>query len=123
GFKINDGDCPFYALLARKAAGKADPDPAPRDVPAGQGTVHEPLDLDTMAPAPAPARVEGHVPPRSEPAAACPAARAMPRAAVTARSPRPACSSGTVPWPPRRSSSCHRGRPSRSAGVSRSRFA
>ncbi|MEX2681816.1 MAG: hypothetical protein Q6373_009450 [Candidatus Sigynarchaeota archaeon] len=68
GFKINDGDCPFYALLKQRANNKTDP--APQQAPQGQGTTREPLDLDTMAPAPAPARVEGRVPPGSEPAAA-----------------------------------------------------
>ena len=53
GFKINDGDCPFYALLKQKAAGRADA--APQDAPGGQGTTHEPLDLDA-APAPAPTK-------------------------------------------------------------------
>ncbi len=53
GFKINDGDCPFYALLKQKAAVRADA--APQDAPEGQGTVHEPLDLDA-APAPVPAK-------------------------------------------------------------------
>ncbi len=27
GFKINDGDCPFYALLKQKAAGRSDAAP------------------------------------------------------------------------------------------------
>jgi hypothetical protein len=54
GFKINDGDCPFYALLKQKAAGRSDA--APQEAPEGQGAVHEPLDLDAPAPAPAPAR-------------------------------------------------------------------
>nr|MDO8087767.1 hypothetical protein [Candidatus Sigynarchaeum springense] len=52
GFKINDGDCPFYALLKQKAAAKADP--APQEAPQDQGTTREPLDLEAQAPAPAP---------------------------------------------------------------------
>ncbi len=50
GFKINDGDCPFYALLKQKAAGRSDA--APQEVPQGQDTTHEPLDLEAAAPAP-----------------------------------------------------------------------
>ena len=53
GFKINDGDCPFYALLKQKAAEK--PSQEPQEAPQGQGTVHEPLDLDAT-PAPTPAK-------------------------------------------------------------------
>jgi hypothetical protein len=59
GFKINDGDCPFYALLKQKAAGRADA--APQEAPEGQGTTREPLDLDA-APAPTPAKTTRPVP-------------------------------------------------------------
>ena len=55
GFKINDGDCPFYALLKQKAAGRADQEP--QAAAEGQGTVHEPLDLEASAPAATPAKV------------------------------------------------------------------
>ncbi len=54
GFKINDGDCPFYALLKQKAAQRAD-EPA-QEAPQEQATTREPLDLGTPAPAPAPAQ-------------------------------------------------------------------
>ena len=70
-FKINDGDCPFYALLKQKAAARADP--APQEAPQGQGTVHPPLDLEAPAPAPAPVR---------------PATRAAPRPATAAQDQR-----------------------------------
>ncbi len=52
GFKINDGDCPFYALLKQKAAGR--PSQEPQEAPESQGTTHDPLELDAeRAPAPA----------------------------------------------------------------------
>jgi hypothetical protein len=53
GFKINDGDCPFYALLARKAEGKAAPAPQMAD-----GARY----AEPAAPAPAPVTIQARAP-------------------------------------------------------------
>ena len=68
GFKINDGDCPFYAMLKQKAAGRGDA--VPQEAPKEQGATREPLDLEAQAPAPAPAQVSKRAAPKSTATAA-----------------------------------------------------
>ncbi len=53
GFKINDGDCPFYALLKQKATDKSCQ--VSQETPEGYGIAHEPLDLEVPAIATSPA--------------------------------------------------------------------
>ena len=54
-------------MLKQQAAARADP--APRETPRGQGTVHPPLDLDARDPAPVPARVPERAAPQATAAA------------------------------------------------------
>jgi hypothetical protein len=53
GFKINDGDCPFYSLLKRKAEGQPAGEFTGEPEPRADGSNREPLDLETPAPKPA----------------------------------------------------------------------